>query len=121
VVLVHDLAPDILRQRLIIEGRFTIDVDEPVIREFFDHFTRGMGFRTYGAPTIFAPAGDGRAENQGYDAFVPLIDSGISLYVWSAPRFLAIVIFTCKLFDADTAVSLARDYFAMPELEHSVF
>ena len=117
----QDLAPDIVRQRLLVEGRFTIDVDETVIRQFFDQFTKGMGFRTYGAPTIFAPSGDGRAENQGYDAFVPLIDSGISLYVWSAPRFLAIVIFTCKRFDGDKAIAIARDFFDMPELAHSQF
>ena len=121
VVPVHDLAPDIVRQRLLVEGHFTIDVDEPVIHRFFDQFTEGMGFRTYGVPTVFAPSGDGRAENQGYDAFVPLIDSGISLYVWSAPRFLAIVVFTCKRFDADKAISLAHGFFDMSDLAHREF
>lgn len=52
-----DLAPDIIRQRLLIEGYFTIDVNEDVIRTFFDQFTSAMSFRTYGAPTIFAPSG----------------------------------------------------------------
>jgi S-adenosylmethionine decarboxylase len=28
-----------------------------------------------------APSGLGKADNEGYDAFLPLIDSGISLYV----------------------------------------
>jgi hypothetical protein len=67
----ENLAPDITRQRLLIEGFFTIDVDEDVIRAYFERLTTEMQLRTYGAPTIFAPEGDGRAENQGYDAFVP--------------------------------------------------
>src|SRR5436190_5735519 len=107
----EDLAPDILRQRLLIEGFFAVEVTEDVIRNYFDGLTSTLNLQTYGAPTIFAPAGLGRAENQGYDAFVPLIDSGISLYVWSGPRFLSVVAFTCKRFDAEQAVRFTRDFF----------
>jgi S-adenosylmethionine decarboxylase len=118
---VKDLAPDIVRQRLLIEGFFGIDVDEDVIRDFFGRLTAALALRTYGAPTIFAPGGEGRTENEGYDAFVPLIDSGISLYVWSRPRFLSVVIFTCKEFDAETARDTTRDFFDMPQLESGAF
>ncbi|NUR06344.1 MAG: hypothetical protein HOQ45_04970, partial [Nocardioidaceae bacterium] len=54
-------------------------------------------------------------------AFVPLIDSGISLYVWTGPRFLSAVAFTCKAFDADAAVGATREFFGMTELEHAAF
>ena len=46
----RDLAPEIVRQRLLIEGRCTVAVDSA-----------------------------GKAESAGFDAFIPLIDSGISL------------------------------------------
>ena len=85
----RDLAPDIVRQRLLVEGYYTRDVDEDVIRAFFDRITSELGLRTYDVPIVFAPGGEGRTENAGYDAFVPLIDSGISLYVWTGPRFLS--------------------------------
>ncbi len=111
VVTMEDLAPDITRQRLLIEGFFTINVDEGAIRAFFERIATEMQLRTYGAPTIFAPEGDGRAENQGYDAFVPFIDSGISLYVWSGPRFMSVIIFTSKHFDSSTAVQVTSDSF----------
>ena len=118
----RDLAPDILRQRLIIEGFFSVDVDEAVIRDYFGRLTESLELRTYGEPTIFSPAGgEGREENAGYDAFVPLIDSGISLYVWTGPRFLSVVLFTCKSFDADRAVQVTREFFGIVELEHSAF
>lgn len=109
----ENLAPDIVRQRLLIEGIFTIDVDESAITRYFDEVTAALGLRTYGSPTIFAPRGEGGEENEGYDAFIPLIDSGISLYVWTGPRFLSVVAFTCKRFDSTRAVDVTRDFFAL--------
>lgn len=117
----EDLAPDILRQRLLIEGYFTIDVDEAVITRYFEELTAALSLRVYGAPTIFAPGGEGREENQGYDAFVPLIDSGISLYVWSAQRFLSVIIFTCKSFDAEAARTFTRAFFQMTKTADQSF
>jgi len=38
-----------------------------------------LGLRAYGRPAMFAPAGEERDKNQGFDAFLPLIDSGISV------------------------------------------
>ena len=117
----RDLAPDIVRQRLLIEGFYATDVDKGVITAFFDRLTSELGLRTYDVPIVFAPGGEGRAENEGYDAFVPLIDSGISLYVWTGPKFLSVVTFTCKAFDADLAVDVTRDFFAMTSVESSSF
>src|SRR5262245_17214576 len=117
----RDLAPDIVRQRILIEGYYTVPVDEDVIREFFVEITKRLNLRTYDVPVIFAPGGEGRHDNEGYDAFVPLIDSGISLYVWTGPKFLSTVAFTCKAFDVDAAVGATRDFFGMTEIEHTTF
>ena len=100
---------------------YTVAVDEDVIREFFAHITNRLNLRTYDAPVIFAPGGEGRDANEGYDAFVPLIDSGISLYVWTGPKFLSTVAFTCKTFDPDAAVDATREFFAMTEIAHTGF
>ena len=109
-----DLAPDIFRQRLLIEGYFTRAVDESVIRDYLLGLAAHLGLRTYGEPVVFAPgAGEGRVENAGFDAFVPLIDSGISGYFWTGPRFLSVVLYTCKGFDEGAAVAYTRDYFAI--------
>jgi hypothetical protein len=117
----RELAPDITRQRILIEGFFTIDVDEDVIRAFFDHITSALALRTYGTPIVFAPRGEGRDDNEGYDAFAPLIDSGISVYVWSRPRFLSVVAFTCKRFDEQEAVAATTTFFEMAEVEWMSF
>ena len=75
-----------------------------------------LNLATYGKPMIHTPEGTGKAENQGFDAFIPLIDSGISLYVWTAASFFASVLFTCKTFDTIQAVEYTRNFFATTEL-----
>ncbi len=107
----RDLAPGIVRQRLLVEALFTVEVDEPFIDRFLHGLAEHLELRTYAQATIVAPGGRGRAENEGFDAFLPLIDSGISLYVWTAARFLACVLFTCTAFDADEAVAFINRSF----------
>lgn len=87
-----NLAPNIKRQRLLIEGFYKIDVDKKVIANYFEVITKALNLRMYGKPIIFSPGGEGKDINQGYDAFVPLIDSGISIYVWSNAKFLSLII-----------------------------
>ena len=113
--------PRSVRQRLLIEGFYTIDVDPPVIERYFETFTASTGLRSYGAPTTFAPRRERRDENQGYDAFVPLIDSGISLYIWSGLQFLSVVAFSCKRFDSRRAVEVTSDFFQMTRAVHDEF
>ncbi|MEX2031367.1 MAG: hypothetical protein WEA81_00730 [Dehalococcoidia bacterium] len=119
----RDLAPDIARQRLLVEGYWTVDVDADVIRRFLLDLAAHLALRTYGEPVVFAPAsGMGRDENSGWDAFVPLIDSGISGYFWAQPRFFSLVLYTCKAFDADAAVQFTRDALGVTgELESMPF
>jgi len=115
-----DLAPDIVRQRLLIEGVYTREVDQAAVEAYLVGVAAHLGLRTYGQPIVHAP-GDGKTENQGFDAFIPLIDSGISLYVWTQKRFFAAVLFTCKQFDTNEALRFTRTYFAAAELEHRPF
>ena len=116
-----NLAPEIVRQRLLIEGFYNLEVDESVIKKYFQSITNGLSLRMYGEPVIFSPSGLGRDENQGYDAFVPLIDSGISLYVWAEKKFLSLIIYTCKNFDEKKALEITQDFFNISSPEHFSF
>jgi len=104
-------APNIFRQRLLIEGLYKIKVNKRAIENYFDKIARALNLKVYGKPIIFSPGGIGKEENQGYDAFVPLIDSGISPYVWSNAGFLSIIIYTCKGFDEKIAIKTTKNFF----------
>jgi hypothetical protein len=112
----RNIAPDIFRQRLLIEAFYTIDVTRENLSKYLVSLAADLGLRSYAEPTIFAPAsGMGKEENQGFDAFLPLIDSGISAYIWSKSKFLSVVLFTCKGFDEAAAIAFTERYFAVSE------
>ena len=108
-----DLAPDVFRQRLLVEGTFQGGMTEARVRDYLLRLAEALDLRTYGEPVVFQPAsGMGKDENAGFDAFVPLIDSGISAYFWTGPRFFSVLIYTCKAFDGEAAVARTRDLLA---------
>lgn len=115
------IAPEIFRKRLLVEGYYSADVTEDFIRHFFEHVTSGLGLRTYGPPIVHKTSGQGKEINQGFDAFVPLIDSGIYVGTWGPARFVSIVIYTCGPFDEQRAVDLVKNYFQLTEYEAAVF
>ena len=96
-----------------IEGYYTIEVTRESLAGFLTGIAAHLGLRAYGEPAIFSPGGEGKAENQGFDAFLPLVDSGISAYVWTARRFVSILLYTCKEFDAQAALDYTRRHFAV--------
>ena len=116
-----DLAPNITRQRLLIEGKFSAEVDEAGIAEYLSGIAEHLDLRTYGDATIHATGDEGSGQNAGYDAFIPLIDSGISLYVWSEQDFFAALLFTCKRFSEDDAIAFTSDFFDATEVVHRSF
>lgn len=106
-----DLAPHITRQRLIIEGFYSTLVDRESITKYLHGVAKHLNLRTYGDPTIHSPEGMGKDDNQGFDAFIPLIDSGISLYVWSSEKFMSVIIYTCKSFSSKDAIEYTKKFY----------
>jgi hypothetical protein len=117
----RDLAPDIVRQRLLIEGIYSTEIDRAAVERYLIDVAAHLSLRTYGQPIVHAPGGAGKDDNEGFDAFIPLIDSGISLYVWTKKRFFATVLFTCKEFSTDKALSFTREFFRTEALESRAF
>ena len=115
------IAPEIFRKRLLVEGYYRAEVTEDFIREYFRHLTGALHLRTYGPPIVHKTSGQGKEINQGFDAFVPLIDSGIYVGTWGPARFVTIVIYTCGPFDEQRAVEVVKDYFQLSEYEAAVF
>lgn len=116
-----NLAPNIFRQRLLIEGFYKINVKRKTIERYFSKITQALKLKTYGKPIIFSPGGKGKKINQGYDAFVPLINSGISVYVWGNAKFLSVVLYTCKGFNEKIALKETKKFFKIDKIVHKSF
>lgn len=116
-----DIAPDIFRKRLLVEGYFEVDVTEATLRRYFSRITAELGLRTYGEPIIHRTSGAGKEINEGFDGFVPLIDSGIYIAVWLNPKFLSTIIYTCAEFDHEKAVSVVGEIFRLADFQAAIF
>jgi S-adenosylmethionine decarboxylase len=92
----------------------------PVVDELVS-LTSRLNLRTYGEPVIHATSGQGKSDNEGFDGFVPLIDSGIYIAVWVKPRFFSTILYTCADFDEDHAVQIVRDVMGATEHEAAIF
>ncbi|MBI3534784.1 MAG: S-adenosylmethionine decarboxylase [Deltaproteobacteria bacterium] len=107
----ENIAPQIQRQRLLIEGFYSRIIEKQDIEGYFRTICQQLSLRAYGEPIVFSPGGEGKEENQGFDAFLPLIDSGISVYIWSNLKFFSIILFTCRNFDEFKALNETKKYF----------
>ena len=116
------LAPEIFRKRLLVEGFFARpDVGAETIVEYLRQITSQLGLRTYAEPIVHQTGGEGKDANQGFDAFVPLIDSGIYVCIWSRPKFLSIILYTCAEFDEKRAEAVTAEFFAIADTDSFLF
>jgi len=115
------IAPDIFRKRLLIEGFYSINVNDQKLVDYFAYITKELSLRTYGEPIVHKTSGAGKEQNQGYDAFVPLVDSGIYIGVWANRKFLSLILYTCTDFNDSLAVEKTKEFFQLSELEHQRF
>lgn len=117
----RNLAPHVFRQRLLMEGLYAIDVTRESLARYLSGLAAHLDLKAYGEAVIYSPAGLGKAQNQGFDAFLPLIDSGIAAYVWSSARLFSVVLYTCKGFDEAAALRFTREFFGAEEVESKSF
>ena len=115
------IAPEVFRKRLLIEGYYQINVTSETVSEYFSHITTQLNLRTYGDPIIHKTSGAGKDANEGFDGFVPLIDSGIYISIWSNSRFLSTIVYTCADFDEEKAVQIVKDFFQLSDFEAAIF
>src|SRR5436190_21467242 len=98
------IAPDIYRKRLIVEGYFLREITEATLLAYFAQLTRELGPRTYADPIIHRTAGQGKAANEGFAGYVPLVDPGAYVRRCMNPSSLSTLIYPCAPCAEDRAV-----------------
>jgi hypothetical protein len=103
----RDLAPDILRQRLVIEGVPARPIDDELIRSYLSALSRAVDMVQLIEPVTH------RSDLYGWAGWIHWETSGAHFYAWEQPRlFFSVDLYTCKAFDVDTAVSFTQDFLA---------
>ena len=101
-----DLAPDIYRQRLVIEGLVPTPIGPEAIEEYLGQLSHVLDMTTVLEPITH------QSERFGWAGWIHWETSGAHFYAWDEPTlFFSVDIYTCKSFSADRAVDFTRDFF----------
>jgi hypothetical protein len=112
---VTDLAPGILRQRLVVEGTCGKPIDDLSIRAYLTELSGVCGMRSLIEPVTH------RSERFGWAGWIHWETSGAHFYAWDQPLFFSVDIYTCKAFDAMSAVVFTRDFFVADRIVAKAF
>lgn len=111
-----DLAPEIYRQRAVIEGYPQKPLTDTEIKEYLKQLSDVLGMITLIEPVTH------RSELYGEAAWIHWETSGAHFYAWDVPRlFFSVDIYTCKEFILEAAVSFTQTYFNAAEVVSKEF
>lgn len=112
----RNLAPEIYRQRAVIEGYPDKPLKAAEIKDYLRKLSDVLGMRTLIDPITH------RSELYGEAAWIHWETSGAHFYAWDVPRlFFSVDIYTCKKFDVQGAVNFTKEYFNASKVEFKEF
>ncbi len=115
-----NIEPKVYRQRLVIEARYTIEVNRETVKKYLLDLAKELGM-TLNLPEPIITSATGKSDpiHDGYEGVVIWLESGASIYIWEKLNFLTVDIYTCKPFNAKKAVDFTADFFQTSEMEYS--
>ncbi len=111
-----DLAPNILRQRLVIEGYPAKVISDTQIKSYLLELSEKLKMKTLLEPVTH------RSDKFGWAGWIHWESSGAHFYAWEQPvLFFSVDIYTCKAFDRKTAVEFTSEFFDTKTVEFKEF
>jgi len=106
----RDLAPQIHRQRLVVEGTVTSSISAEDIVRYLKDLGRVTRMSVLTEPVTH------RSPMYGWAGWVHWETSGAHFYAWDTPhRFFSVDVYTCKAFDADAVTAFTSEFFGATE------
>lgn len=104
-----DLAPTIVRRRLVIECLHQNNLDAKSICQYMNDLSTVMNM------TMVSPPTTQEDPEYGISAYMCWKESGMHFYSWTAnesrPNFMSIDIYTCKNFDIEKVIEFTKKHF----------
>ena len=102
-----DLAPDICRQRMIVEGTLHNSFEQDEMIKYSLDLSKILDMTPVTKPTVSYEA------KYGYCCFMHWKESGMHIYSWDhrSPKFFSIDIYTCKKFKNLDVMNFTHEFF----------
>lgn len=103
-----DLAPNIVRRRLVVECIHKNNFDEKKIYDYMVNLSKIMNM------TIVTMPVTNYVQEYGFSAYMSWKESGMHVYTWNndqnngRPNFMSIDIYTCKNFEIKDVIDFTR-------------
>jgi len=111
-----DLAPMIVRRRLVIEGTCRWPIVEDQIGRYLKKLSDVCDMKLLVDPVTH------QSDRYGWAGWIHWENSGAHFYAWDTPKlFFSVDIYTCKEFDAQAACEFTRVFFQAPEIVAMAF
>lgn len=111
-----DLAPNIYRQRLVIEGYPESPIDDEQIKQYLSELSGKIGMTQLIVPVTHC------SDLYGWAGWIHWETSGAHFYAWERPIiFFSVDIYTCKQFDPKMAIDFTQNFFSASEIEYKEF
>ena len=107
----ENLAPDIYRQRLVIEGKPHRIISSKRIQQYLLQLSDELCMQTLLKPVTH------RSDKFGWAGWIHWETSGAHFYAWEKPiLFFSVDIYTCKAFETEKAVEFTKSFFQCKEI-----
>jgi hypothetical protein len=107
----RDLAPVILRQRLVIEGYPAFTITDTDISTYLTELSDVTGMAALNAPVTHL------SDLYGWAGWIHWEASGAHFYAWQQPiRFFSVDMYTCKSFEPAQVISFTENFFQATEI-----
>lgn len=102
----QDLAPEIYRQRMVVEGLVTEPIDAESIKGYLSQLSKAIDMVELIEPVTH------QSPLYGWAGWIHWETSGAHFYAWEQPvRFFSVDIYTCKPFNPMAALEFTSEYF----------
>ena len=103
----EDLAPDICRQRMVVEGTLHNSFESTDMIVYCNDISTMLDMTPVSHPELSF------AKEYGWCCFMHWKESGMHIYSWDdrKPPFFSVDIYTCKAFNPDHVVAFTREFF----------
>ena len=115
------ITPTQVKQRILIEGCYKVNVSESIVKSYFSKMITELQLKTYSEPVITSPAWTIEQRNQGIDAHLPMLDSGFTINIWTATKYLSVIFYSCDTIDGNAAYELTKEFFKMEDIHYMSF
>lgn len=106
-----NLAPNLVRQRVIIEGTTEKIVEPEQIKEYLDELAKVTDMEKLSGPYAYS------AHDMGYGGWIHWKTSGAAFYSYPTnPALFTVDCYTCKPFSAKEAAEFTENFFKAKEL-----